>query len=297
MNLGILTFLERNLYPNFARSFGYYFIRTIGLFYISEPVLLNDIKKGFEKIKSGGAGNKGLSTSIDKISEAKSIKELEILLETNIPISVGEAEIHPWATNPTTMSSLTAMRIGMISSENKFTEEDYKEIIKSKILDILLDGVKTIEPAQIDNCLLALSFLSEKSKKIRKHLLRKYAFDALRKCIYDAKTIRASTAARICRNIYFKNFAAQREFIAKGYVEALLRLIKKCESDPTGILEILQGMMDLILLDDDQMNTQSIHLLRNTGLINILQEIDAKHGSRNEVKIALSMLRTVLTSV
>ena len=231
--LHILLYIEFNFFHNLSMNLGYYFIRTLFLFYLAERKFFNS---------EFGPFKNSANIVLNKIGKMTDIKALCALIENEEDI-VNHVNLHPWAPTPSTTGILAICRIGEIFSlEIAPRAEDEEYLIKNG-LDKIVEYLDNSEDAKSQNCLLCLLFLSER-KIIKNRLVCMNLIPKLKRFV-DAKfKLLVETALRLCKNIYSLNYDLQGEFINAGLSKRLVDCLK--EHDPFSVIEAFDNITSLI---------------------------------------------------
>ena len=227
--LSFTVFLEQSFFPEFSGNLGYFFLRSVVFFYLSEQKFINsDYNQDFS------------SFMLKKVSETRDLKSLTDLLSSEEDIN-SKVKLHPWAPNPTSLSSLAVCRIGQLSSESLSTDE--QNYLSTSALETIVQMTESSEDAKSINAMICLLFLSEKQILLNK-LITLSPLSRLESLIkHSSKQVSQSTL-RLCSNLYCKNRELQKEFLRLKYYKYLIQNFK--ENDPITVFETFENTFALI---------------------------------------------------
>ena len=227
--LSFTVFLEQVFFPDFSENLGYFFLRSIFFFYLSEQKFLNsDYNQDFS------------SFMLKKVSETTDLKSLTDLLQNEADIS-SKVKLHPWAPNPTSLSSLAVCRIGQLSSESLSNED--QNFLCTSALEPIVQMTESSEDAKSINAMICLLFLSEKQTLLNK-LITLSPLSRLESLLKHSSKQVNQSALRLCANIYTKNRELQKEFLRLDFHKYLLSNLK--ENDPIVVFETFENVFGLI---------------------------------------------------
>lgn len=184
-----------------------------------------------------------------------------------------EVVLHSWAENPRTIGTLATIQLGIFASDKEISKDPafLEAILRSSILDRLVDFVNSSERDNFEAAVLAISFLSESNADIIEALLKKNALTALIKHLKDNKEGLKGTAALCCRNLYVARPSIQQQFIKEQGGEFLVHLLRS--EDSVTVFETILNLLDLILDDEDTIQTENRESLRKLNLVDELERI------------------------
>ena len=229
-----LLFIETNIFPEYSKNLGYYFLRTLFFFYLAERKMLENNFDGPATL--GGR-------IMQKIGSTNDVRVLCSMMDSEEEINDTGA-LHPWAPTPNTVGLLAICRIGEKASLKEWTNEDCEFII-ANALDKIVAHLDDPENAKSYNCLLCLLFLSDRPL-IRNKVVELGVLPRVKRFIMDKRSERqlVESALRLCRNVYNFNQDLQQEFIKLGMCGRLLECLK--EFDPLAVFEAFENIFSLI---------------------------------------------------
>ena len=181
--------------------------------------------------------------------------------------------LHTWADNPKSIGSLAAIQMGIFASDKEIasTSNFVSNIVQYRILDKLLNFIKSTERDQFESGILALSFLTENCSEIVEILVKKNIVGLIVRFMKDRKEGLRATAALCCRNLYVGKPSVQKGFIREGGAEMLIELLDS--DDSVTVFETILNLLDLLLDPDDIIQPDIKKQLISLGVSNQLQRI------------------------
>ena len=300
--ISTLTLLELTVFPDFSREIAYHFVRTLSLFVLSEraAVAARPKAKDLYPVEE----NEDLPCDnfpekivhLEKFDEKTEVWIIEKLLmsEDKAPF---EIQINvDWVSMPQSLRSCTAYKIAMLLSGDKFLDQQLENYSKSKIPALLMGLVQNKDISERDSAILAVCYLVDRCKKVRKVLFEMHTFESLRNIMQAGtkpKCIRAVVA--ICRKIYFEREQAKDEFIRSKMTVELISLL---ESEVQELVaETAEAVKDLVMKTQTILNKGYLKIMANQGLMPAVLSALEKHGSSNKLKIYLKTLETLIKTL
>lgn len=228
--LSLVILLEVNFLSFISSNLGYYFIRTLFFFYLSEKSFSSDTYDYTSYI-------------LKKIGAEKDIKSLAALLDNDTEVHM-KGNLHSWAPNPINVSGLAVCKIGELSQENTLTASEQKFLVSGP-LEVIVSFLDSPEDAISINSLLCLLFLSEK-EYIKNKLVTLAIFSRIEGLIKHKNKQVNSAALRLCANLYSLNKELQKDFIRLGFCPYLLGNLRS--NDPLCVIETLDNVFSLFIV-------------------------------------------------
>lgn len=230
--LSLILVIEQSLFTDLSDNLGYFFLRTLAFFFLSEQKFAGMHFQG---------PNEYLARIFSDLGNEKNIKVLCGKMKVDEELT-NTRNLHPWAPTPNTVNALAMCRIGEIASLDKMADSDQEYLIKNGLDDIVM-FLDDPEDAKSINAVLCLFFLSEQMV-LRNHLVCMNIMPRLKRFMDLKNKPLMQTALSLCKNIYQLNEALQQEFIKLEYSKSLISCLK--ESDPLAVLEAFSNIFSLI---------------------------------------------------
>ncbi|CAG9320818.1 unnamed protein product [Blepharisma stoltei] len=221
--------------------------------------------------------SKHLNQELEELSFIRSNVNLEKLLKllsSNTKITMDEdVVLHSWAENPKTIGTLATIQLGIFASDKDISHESSftDAILKTGIVDKLLEFINSQERDKFEAAVLAISFLSENNADIVETLIKKNALPALIRHMRDPKEGLKGTAALCCRNLYVARPSVQQEFIQEQGSGLLIKLLRS--EDSVTVFETILNLLDLILDDEDTIQQDVKQHLQSFDIVDELDRI------------------------
>lgn len=228
--LSFVVLLEVNFLTFISSNLGYYFIRTLFFFFLSEKSFSSDTHDYTSYI-------------LKKIGAEKDFRSLAVLLDNDIEVHMN-GKLHPWAPNPINVAGLAVCKIGELCQENSITASDQKFLVNGP-LETIVSFLDSPEDAVSINALLSILFLSEK-EYIKNKLVTLAVFSRLEGLIKHKSKQVSLAALRLCSNLYSLNKELQKEFIRLGFCSHLVGNLRS--SDPLCVFETLDNVFSLFIV-------------------------------------------------
>lgn len=229
--LSLVVLLEVNFLTFISSNLGYYFIRTLFFFYLSE--------KSFSSPSSDYT-----SYILNKIGSESDIRSLSTLLNNDTEVHL-KGKLHNWAPNPINVAGLAVCKIGELSQDTNLLSAADQKFLVNGPLEIIVGFLDSPEEAVSVNALLSILFLSEK-EYIKNKLVNLAVFSRLEGLIKHSSKQISQACLRLCANLYGLNKDLQMEFIKLGFCSHLIGNLRS--NDPLCVLETLDNVFSLFVV-------------------------------------------------
>jgi hypothetical protein len=212
------------------------------------------------------------------------LEKLAALMSSETPITMDpEVLLHTWAENPKTISTLAAIQLGIFASDKEISASPgfFRQVMKCRLVDKLVDFVLSDERDKFEAGVLALSFLTENHEEAVDRMLQQKLIGTLVRLMRDKKEGLRATAALCCRNLYLARTDVQKQFVAEGGAELLVRLLDS--DDSVIVFETILNVLDLLLDKDDIIQNDIKSHLISVGIHSQLQRI-MRESTRYELE-------------
>ena len=295
--ISILAYSEYNIYNEISRQVAYNFVKTMTLFVLSERAVAAtkpEKPPAVDKEEPEDANLDSIADQIyylEKLDGNTKLKIIGKLLKISDPVPFQLEKKLNWVELPKTVRAFTAYKIAILISGSKFSQEKLQEFRENEISGSLIEMLKSSDPGDRDNALLAISYITENCKKMQKVLFHGHIFDYLKRFL-SYKGPSSAVALRVCRLIYKNRGQAKEEFMRLNMPQEILKFFKSDEKND--VSEALQAINDLIMRDGNSVNSGLLRILANQGLYNEIQGALEVHGSDNQLKIQLKCVESLI---
>ena len=196
-----------------------------------------------------------------------SIEKLAKLMMSETPVLMQtDTCLHTWAENPKSIGTLAVIQMGIFASDKESygNERFVRDVLRFKVLQVLMEFCRSEERDKFEAGVLAFSFLTENSPEVVDEMLEKGLLGVMIGFMDDRKEGLKATASLCCRNLYMAKPKVQMLFIQGGGGELLISLLDT--DDSVIVFETILNILDLLLDADD---TVQLHIKKSLTALNL----------------------------
>lgn len=196
----------------------------------------------------------------------------EIIEYIGDPTELSETQNYiAWAQDPQTISSLV---ITYLYLELKKSPESMIKHVESVIIEI----IRRIDcsPDDFRDCSLFLldEFLNHANEKVIISLVKFSVFEVLARILTKTDENLMNLLVDICVKIYKNRKFAQENFVDNSGVDCIISLLQNSEENSEDFIKkVLQGIVFLVKLDQEGVNTRVLQVLNDSNLLKTLKSL------------------------
>lgn len=202
----------------------------------------------------------------DAALEQLDINALVGLLRSKCPIAPLEEPLHPWAKNPTTIGSLAAVQLAIMTETSV---EAQAKIGEAGAIEFLVERLESQQEDRQHCAMVALHDLLQDSPENVSLAVDAGAMSILMNHIDSPLPEARMIVANILRHIFVMDRGFRDEFVKKGGINFFVKQIRSAvefPDMPNAQLDAVLNMLDLLQDDDEQAIPELVLQVRNAGI-------------------------------